>query len=208
MGDEIRASDGEQKDMLRGDFLDTHHENTRKFLMSMDWVMNELVPHCQPNFIMVSRERIYHNVPAILQMLERDYTNPGHPLYMGKLLRRDVPIRDKADLMYVSKEDYNKDIFPNMIQSPTYLFSFTAFRMMHHVRESVTPIAPADSYIGLLAEKAGIKPFNNPQFIMMHLGSKVAPCQYINQFFVYNVGISDIKKVYNMHMEQINECDL
>jgi hypothetical protein len=70
----------------------------------------------------------------------------------------------------------------------------------------VTPIAPTDAFIGLLAEAASIEPTGNELFVMMRMSQSLAKCHYISKCFVYDVNVRDLKKIYKKYLEELRTC--
>ena len=182
--DQVAAKENEQYgDILQGQFKDTPFEQTRKFMLGMKW-LNEHMESCVAQFILKTDNNIYHNMPAIIEWLQTRFKDKKN-LYVGKLLRRDRPIRKDQDPYFVSYGDYQEEIFPDLIQSPVYLFSADVYGLLNNARGSVRAIAMEDGYIGMLAKKAGIQPRHNDHFQMLVRPSNV--CHHLKMFFMFNV---------------------
>ncbi len=170
-------------DILQGGFKDTPFESTRKFEMALTWV-NQNMNNCRPKFILKTQENIFHNMHAIIPWLMDRYAGEKG-VYIGKILRKDRPIRDHDDPMRVDVSDYNGEFYPDMIQGPVYMFSQDVFTNLYNYMTSVTPIAPEDAYIGLLAAKGRAYPKHNDHFLLLKRPSNM--CHHLKMFFVYDI---------------------
>lgn len=54
---EIPGESERYGDILQGGFRDSPYENTRKFMLALDWV-NKNLPHCKPRFILKTQVKI------------------------------------------------------------------------------------------------------------------------------------------------------
>jgi len=204
----IQRADANATDILRGDLDDSPHEGTRKFMLAMDWVIGDLVPACNIKHIIYTKQRIFLNVPLLAKLIQKEYPNPEEATYAGKLLRKDVPVRDVNDLNYVPPEDFDRDFFPHIISKPVYLFSVTAYRKMYDVKRYVTPIAMEDAYVGLLAEQAHITPTHNSHFEMMKMSVNNEKCNFIHRYFVYDTNSKDMRTIFIKFVEELKHCPL
>ena len=197
-----------EKDILMGDFLDTPFEDTRKFMMTMRWfTLNS--KQCQPKFVMRTQDNVFQNMRAIMGWVEGRFENRPvitSNLYLGKILRMDRPIRDLNHALYVPVNDYNRDMFPEFIQSPVYFLTYQTFVRMSLVMSELIPIAMEDAYVGLLAEKVGLKPTHNDHFHMM--SKTIDLCHHLKMFFIFNVQPEEHEVIFQQLKESIQkpEC--
>ena len=204
----VRRSDVNRTDVLRGDFADSPHEGTRKFMLAMDWIVSELAPACNIKYVVYTKQRLFINVPLLMKLIQKDYPDPELLIYAGKLLRKDVPVRDVNDLNYVPPEDYDRDFFPDIISRPVYLFSMTAYRKLFDAKRHVTPIAMEDAYVGLLAEQAEIPPIHDGHFEMMKMSANNEKCNFIHRYFVYDTNSKDMRRIYTKFTRELKQCPL
>lgn len=189
MEEEIKTENEKHRDILQGDFIDNPYEDTRKFMLALKWMMGstQLSHECRVRYVMKSVDNIFHNMNAISGWLKAKYSNKDDDegLYVGRLLRKDAPIRDPEDPFYVSTGDYPAQFFPDLIQGPVYLFSYDTLTLMNGAMGKVTPIAMEDAYVGLLAAKGGITPRHNDHFQMLsHIRDG---CHFLRMFFIHNI---------------------
>ncbi|CAH1799030.1 unnamed protein product [Owenia fusiformis] len=189
---ELKEENVKHNDILQGDFKDTPSEETRKFMMSFKWLA-AVIDECVPRFVLKSRDDVFINLDAIQEWMEKNFPEP-YELFMGRVVRRDVPIRQKSDPMYVSEVDYPDDIYPDLVASPLYLFSFDVVVLMGYSLKKVTPIAQADAYIGILARTIGVKPFDNTHFRLLFKPS--FKCFFIGLFFVHGTSAQEHKDIF------------
>ncbi|ELT91495.1 hypothetical protein CAPTEDRAFT_84571, partial [Capitella teleta] len=187
---DVKAENAKHGDILQGDFTDNPYEDTRKFMLALRWLSEHLISEgCDPQFIIKSNDNIYHNMMAVTKWLEFELGEVTDDLYMGNLLRRDAPIRDKQDPLFVSKNDYSRSFFPDLIKGPTILFSLKTYLGLQNAVKQQAPFAMEDAYIGVLANKMRVLPTHNAHFLMLGKMSNV--CNYLSAFFVHDVTASD-----------------
>ena len=179
--------------ILQGDFPDTPHEDTRKFMLAADWLARSADAGCPQRFVARTADNIYHNMVAISGWLYAKHhlavAAREEDLYTGLLLRGDRPIRNAADPLFVPLDDYPKETFPDFVRSPVYVFAHRTLVSMSRAMATVTPIAMEDAYVGLLAARVGVSPLNNDHFQMIVKTKDV--CHWLRMFFVYGVRPSE-----------------
>lgn len=176
-----------EKDILMGEFQDSPFEDTRKFMMAMQWfTQNSKV--CEARFVMRSQDNVFHNMRSVMGWIEARFEHRPvitSDLYLGKLLRMDRPIRDPNHALYVPPSDFNREFFPEFVQSPVYFLTYQSYVRMSLIMPQVIPVAMEDAYVGLLAEKIGLKPSHNDHFHM--LSKSLNLCHHLKLFFIFNV---------------------
>ncbi|XP_033095454.1 UDP-GalNAc:beta-1,3-N-acetylgalactosaminyltransferase 1-like [Anneissia japonica] len=182
-------------DIIQGDFPDMAEEETRKVLVGLTWIVEQMsyVYHCQPLHVLRAEADLYINMPAIFKWLK---SQPRSNLYVGHVVHGNFPNRDVESPYYVSKKDYPHYNLPDYADSPVYLISYDNVKRFIGEISSVTPIAMDGVYIGLLAEHVGAKPTNNEHFILMKRPSNV--CLYHHMFFIFRVNEPELIHIYNV----------
>lgn len=190
LNDEIKREAEQNHDILQAEFIDGPYEDTRKFMLFLKWMTDKpQLNGCQIRYVIKSADSIYHNMIAISGWMNAKYEAKAETetraLYVGKLLRRDVPIRDPKSPLFVPHSDYSRSFFPDLIQGPVYGFTLQTLHKMRQSMKSVVPIAMEDAYVGLLAEWSGIEPKHNDHFHMLtHIRDA---CHHLKMFFIYNI---------------------
>ena len=199
---EVTREEQEFGDMLQGDFIDNQFEGTRKFLLAMTWLTQQVTLDCQPQFVMKTEEYIYHNMNSVMNWIESKFEANPRGVYMGKKLTKDIPIREPANPLYVSWQYYSKTYFPDMIQGPQYLFDYVTYKALSRQILHVTKIAMEEGYISLLAEAAGVKPTHNEHFVLLKKPSNV--CHMLRMFFVSDIKPSEHTKIFKSTREALS----
>lgn len=203
---EVEEESGRHGDILQGDLEDGLFEDTSKFMLTLKWLLasssssSPLRLRCvdRLRFVIKSVDNIFHNMVSITGWLKAKYPPADGGdlgLYVGKLLRRDAPIRDRAHPLFVARDDFGGEHFPDLIEGPVYMFSYGSLVEMGRAMGRVKPIAMEDGYIALLASNTGLKPKHNDHFQMLnHIRDG---CHYLRMFFIYNVLPSDHIVIFN-----------
>ncbi|XP_064614537.1 beta-1,3-galactosyltransferase 9-like [Liolophura sinensis] len=188
----------EKKDVLLGNFPDSPQQTTEKFVLALKWLAR--IEHkCRPWFILKSVDGIFHNIRLLMKKLEKSIQQP-YNVYRGKMVRNDKPNRNRKHPNHVPVAKYPKERFPDLIQGPLYLFSFDVILRLNAAVRKVHRIAMEDVYVGLLAEKAGILPYNDDSFSLMKKTSN--ECINVKLLFVYDVSPNDHNKLFHLVKEE------
>ncbi|XP_071948414.1 beta-1,3-galactosyltransferase 1-like [Antedon mediterranea] len=177
-------------DIIQGDFIDMLEETTRKVLMGMQWVVDS---NCQPPHILRAETDMYINIPSLLYWLT---TQTRGSLYIGHVVRRNVPNRDVESPYYIPETDYPRSTLPDYANAPVYLISYNYVTQFLKAIPSVTPVAMDGVYIGLLAESQGIKPIHSEHFVLMKRPSNV--CVYKHMFFIFKISEGELIHIYHV----------
>lgn len=188
----------EKKDVLLGNFSVSPQETTKKFVMALKWLAR-IEYKCRPWFVLKSVDGIFHNIRLLMKKLEKSI-EPPYNIYRGKVVRNDKPNRNRKHPNHVPVAKYPKERYPDLVQGPLYLFSYDVILRLNAAIRKVHQIAMEDVYVGLLAEKAGILPYNDDSFSLMKKTSN--ECINVKLLFVYDVSPNDHKKLFNLVKEE------
>ncbi|CAD5114400.1 unnamed protein product [Dimorphilus gyrociliatus] len=193
-------------DILQAEFNDSPYEGTRKLMTAFNYLSDNLKEACSTKFILKLDDNIFLNMPSIIPWLYNKWGDKPKNLYVGKRLRKDRPIRLSSHPKYVSKEDFEPNIFPDMIEEPVFLLSTDTLLKLVLASKRVVPIRPDDAYLGLLAKEAKIKPIHNDHFQMIR--NIEGACHHLKMFFIFNIFPSQHLSIFRKlkSVRQSKEC--
>ena len=140
-------------DLVRGEFYDHYWNLTLKLQMGFEWATR----YCSFSFLLKTDDDVFVNSAKLVSFLSRP-TTPREKLYRGQLYK-NAPVQ-RAGKWKVTKEEYSADRYPDFCPGLGILLSNDAvFALV-----KTFPVLPfyrlEDVYVGLLADKIGIKPRN------------------------------------------------
>ena len=143
-------------DLIRADYFDDYWNQTLKIQMGFEWASR----YCNFSYLLKVDDDVFVNMSALLSNL----TNPNMPkykLYMG-LLWQKLPVRRyKGDKWEVTKEEYEPDFYPDYCPGFGFVLSFDVVHSFVNLYQVVKPFKIDDVYVGMLAERAGVRGTNN-----------------------------------------------
>ncbi|KAM9331096.1 beta-1,3-galactosyltransferase 5-like [Gastrophryne carolinensis] len=157
----IHVEQSNHNDLLRGNYLDSYRNLTLKVMHGLDWA----VKRCRPHFILKTDDDCFVNTLYLPSFL-RDYGPSSAQLYVGSAFpekKREV-VRDPSSKWYVSHREYHPEVYPPYASGIGYILSLSTARAILHVARIVPPIPVEDAYVGILAERAGVRLLSSPRF--------------------------------------------
>lgn len=153
--------------------------------MGFEWASR----YCNFSFLLKVDDDVFVNMSALLSNL----TNPSMPkykLYMG-LLWQKLPVRRyKGDKWEVTKEEYEPDFYPDYCPGFGFVLSFDVVRSFVNLYQVVKPFKIDDVYVGMLAERAGVRGTNNYGF-RLNLPRPDVPCNFDNHSAIVWHGVTE-----------------
>ena len=172
-------------DLIRADYFDDYWNQTLKIQMGFEWASR----YCNFSFLLKVDDDVFVNMSALLSSL----TNPSMPkykLYMG-LLWQKLPVRRyKGDKWEVTKEEYEPDFYPDYCPGFGFVLSFDVVHSFVNLYQVVKPFKIDDVYVGMLAERAGVRGTNNYGF-RLHLPRSDVPCNFDNHSAIVWHGVTE-----------------
>ena len=146
-------------DLVRADFYDHYWNLTLKLQMGFEWATR----YCSFSFLLKTDDDVFVNSAKLVSFLSKP-TTPREKLYRG-LLYKDAVVHREGKFK-VTKEEYIASHYPDFCPGMGILLSHdTAFALV-----KTFPVLPfyrlEDVYVGLLADRIGIKPRNINGFEM------------------------------------------
>ena len=172
-------------DLIRADYFDDYWNQTLKIQMGFEWASR----YCNFSFLLKVDDDVFVNMSALLSNL----TNPSMPkykLYMG-LLWQKLPVRRyKGDKWEVTKEEYEPDFYPDYCPGFGFVLSFDVVHSFVNLYQVVKPFKIDDVYVGMLAERAGVRGTNNYGF-RLYLPRPDVPCNFDNHSAIVWHGVTE-----------------
>ena len=163
-------------DLVRADYFEHYWNQTLKIQMGFEWAAR----YCKFSFLLKADDDSFVNPKRLITLLA-DPSTPQEKLYMGQLYTNNKPFR--GGKWKVSYEEYNKTNYPDFCPGFGIIFSTDVVHLFVDLFQVVPKFRLDDVYIGLLAEKAGIKPVNNAAFSVTGPSSFCVPNK---QYFVWH----------------------
>nr|XP_005283866.1 beta-1,3-galactosyltransferase 5-like [Chrysemys picta bellii]XP_023963667.1 beta-1,3-galactosyltransferase 5-like [Chrysemys picta bellii]XP_042697345.1 beta-1,3-galactosyltransferase 5-like [Chrysemys picta bellii] len=172
----IQREQQEFGDILIGNYQDTYRNLTLKVMHGFKWVAER----CRPSYILKTDDDCFVNTDRLPEfLLEHNTIKTG--LYAGSLFSREKRqvIREPSSKWYVSRQDYRPDEYPPYASGIGYILSLDAVERILWAAEHVHPIPVEDAYVGILAEKAGIRVKSSARFAKHNVRWRVCNYRYL-----------------------------
>ncbi|KAJ8023067.1 Beta-1,3-galactosyltransferase 1 [Holothuria leucospilota] len=163
------------QDIVMGNFHDSYRNLSLKTLFGLRWASM----YCsQAHYVMKADDDTFINFKPLIDTLTR---SPKENFITGHLCTGCKPIRNTTNKWYTPKEMFSGEFYPDYVHGPAYVMSGDLPRQILLMSRSTPPFLWEDVYIGMIIEKLGIKPLQNPCFIAdTHDLSLLTPCSYIS----------------------------
>ena len=190
-------------DILRLDYNETYSLLVFKTLSSL-WLASTMNVH----FIVKVDDDVYLHVPKMISWLQT--SSLPEKLYAGAVQEGNnlKVIRDPRHKWFVSEQILNNSWFPSYCNGPCYILSKSALLdlLKASSNEGLTPFPLEDAYIGILANRVGIRPLQLSGKHVLIRGPGVAiglRDDELNQFFALGHGLS-IERMVEFHKRFTN----
>ncbi|KAL9950778.1 hypothetical protein ACROYT_G043336 [Oculina patagonica] len=144
-------------DLVRADYYDHYWNQTLKIQMGFDWAAR----YCKFSFLLKTDDDVFVNAEKLVSFLGEP-TTPKKSLYMGLVYR--TPLANRDGKWKVSKEEYSKERYPDFCFGLGYVLSHDALISLVQTFALLPYFRLDDVYVGMLADRAGIKAINNAGF--------------------------------------------
>ena len=172
-------------DLIRADYFDDYWNQTLKIQMGFEWASR----YCNFSFLLKVDDDVFVNMSALLSNLT-NRSMPKYKLYMG-LLWQKLPVRRyKGDKWEVTKEEYEPDFYPDYCPGFGFVLSFDVVHSFVNLYQVVKPFKIDDVYVGMLAERAGVRGTNNYGF-RLYLPRPDVPCNFDNHSAIVWHGVTE-----------------
>ena len=144
-------------DMVRGDYYDQYWNQTLKIQMGFEWAAN----YCNFSFLLKADDDVFVNTPQLMNVL-RSRSTPNTRLYLGFVYKS--PVVKRLGKWSVSKEEYNNTYYPDFCAGPGFVLSIDVIHLFVGAFGQVPRFRIDDVYVGMLANKTGVKAVHDKGF--------------------------------------------
>lgn len=152
---------------LNGDMVQGHavadsslRGPTERTVLALRWV----IAFCPvARFVLLTKDSVFINLPAIGGYLLGLHRHP-EDLYLGRVIQRDSPDRDPNSPGYLPPALYPDKYLPEYCEGTAYVLSQDVVRKVYVASAAVRAPVPADVFVGLCAQKAGVAPTHSARF--------------------------------------------
>lgn len=164
-------------DLIQGNFVEAYKNLTYKHVMGLNWA----VKYCNNvNYIIKMDDDIVVNIYYLLNLIKLNYKNKNVDM-LGYIFNNMRPIRIKANKWYVTKKEYDGNIYPSFLSGWLYVVSFKTAQILVNLSTQTPFFWIDDVYItGILTNKANVKFENlgeyfttNPEYFECCIRDKV-----------------------------------
>lgn len=133
---------------------------TERTVLALRWV----ITFCPlARFVLLTRDSVFVNLPAIGGYLLGLHRHP-EDLYLGRVIQREAPNRDPRSPGYLPPSLYPDKHLPEYCDGTAYVLSQDVVRKVYVASAAVRAPVPADVFVGLCAQKAGVAPTHSARF--------------------------------------------
>lgn len=147
-------------DILQENF-DDHLNGTLKIVMSFSWA----VKYCpMADLLLFLNDNFYVELNKIASYLRAFMENNSRDMYIGNVVPYVPPYRDQSERLFFPFEWYMSDGVPTYVRSGAYAVTYDVAQRMSMAFPYVKHLNIDDVYVGIVADKLGIRPKNDDHF--------------------------------------------
>ncbi|XP_078661721.1 beta-1,3-galactosyltransferase 1-like [Branchiostoma floridae x Branchiostoma belcheri] len=149
-------------DIVQMDSYESYENLTLKTISALKWTsMN-----CrQAKFVMKTDDDVFVNYPRLVRTLANFRHNAEEKnLMLGCVVSWAFPVRTPGKKWYMDTEIFPRWLYPPYCIGSGYVMSSDVAHRLYMTSLKVPIVQIEDVYLGICAEKAGIKPRNHPEF--------------------------------------------
>ena len=147
-------------DLVRADYYDHYWNQTLKIQMGFEWATR----YCKFSFLLKADDDVFVNSVELLSFLSDPMTTPKKKLYMG--IQYKHPLVKRRGKWKVSKEEYGGRNYPDFCPGFGFVLSYDVAVTFVKAFAFVPYYRVDDVYVGMLANRTGIKITRNAGFEM------------------------------------------
>ncbi|XP_078356681.1 beta-1,3-galactosyltransferase 5-like isoform X1 [Oculina patagonica] len=179
-------------DIVQADYQEHFWNMSYKVVMGFEWS----VKFCTFDYLLKADDDVFVNTLGLMDFLTK-YTTPRRKFYTGNIMVGSVVMRDGR--YGVSREEFNGTTYKPYCSGGGYVLSRDVVEMVLSHFDVLKPLKIDDAYIGILADRAGIKVTHNKEFRMYENN-----CNYNGTTLVQHPATGDcLIKLYNKMVEGI-----
>ena len=146
-------------DIVQGDYQEHFWNMSYKVAMGFEWA----VKYCNFYYLLKADDDVFVNTLGLMNFLTK-YTIPMRRLYTGNIMVGSVVLRNGR--YAVSPEEYNETIYKPYCSGGGYILSRDVVEKFLSYFDVLKPLKIDDAYMGILANRAGVKVTHNKEFRM------------------------------------------
>ena len=175
--DSLLKEDETFGDLVRGKYYEHYWNQTLKVQMGFEWAAR----YCKFSFLLKMDDDVFVNMKALVSLLS-DPNTPNEKLYMGNHYAHAHVLR--YGKWKVSLEEYNRTTYPDFCPGFGYVLSSDVVDLFVKLFDIVPKFRMDDVYVGMLADKAGVKIVHNDGFVVGP--ERVTQCLLHNDTLVWH----------------------
>lgn len=152
---------------LHGDMVQGHAVTdsslrgpTERTVLALRWV----IAFCPlARFVLLTKDSVFVNLPALGGYLLGLHRHP-EDLYLGRVIQRESPNRDSNSPGYLPPALYPDKYLPEYCDGTAYVLSQDVVRKVYVASAAVRAPVPADVFVGLCVQRAGVAPTHSARF--------------------------------------------
>ena len=146
-------------DIIRADYYEHYWNQSLKIQMAFEWAAR----YCNFSFLLKADDDVLVNTRRLIDVLQLEST-PKKGLYMGKLHSHPVAQRDGK--WRVSYEEYSGAYYPDFCSGAGFVMTYDVIECLVPLFDVIKPYRLDDVYVGMLANKLGVKAVDHSGFVM------------------------------------------
>lgn len=176
---------------------------TERTILALRWV----IAFCPvARFVLLTKDSVFVNLPAIGGYLLGLHRHP-EDFYLGRVIQRDSPDRDPTSLGYLPTALYPDKYLPEYCDGTAYVLSQDVVRKVYVASAAIRALVPADVFVGLCAQKAGVAPTHSSRFSgEKHI--RYNACCYRHLFSSAVMDIHELQRVWPDLWQKGGTCSL
>ncbi|XP_051268579.1 beta-1,3-galactosyltransferase 9 [Dicentrarchus labrax] len=202
---DLMAESDRHRDMVQGHAVtdSSLRGPTERTVLALRWV----ITFCPvARFVLLTKDSVFVNLPAIGGYLLGLHRHP-EDLYLGRVIQRDSPDRDPNSPGYLPPALYPDKYLPEYCDGTTYVLSQDVIRKVYVASTAVRAPVPADVFVGLCAQKAGVAPTHSARFAgEQHIHYNV--CCYRYLFSSARMSTNELDRVWADQGQKGGRCSL
>lgn len=149
-------------DLIRGKFLDTYDNLTLKTTWIMQWVSK----YCtKATYGVKIDDDVFLNVDLLLRFINQGIIRENRTIY-GSVKTDWRPVRDENDKYYISKYQFEPDVFPHFTTGPAYMFPIKLAVELYNEAQKLPYVKLEDVfYTGIVSSRLNISRIDIPEFV-------------------------------------------
>ncbi|XP_053545855.1 UDP-GlcNAc:betaGal beta-1,3-N-acetylglucosaminyltransferase 7-like [Bombina bombina] len=195
-------------DILQWDFMDTFFNLTLKEVNFLKWFH---IYCSKVEFIFKGDDDIFVNTENILDFLNFKKEDPQvSSLFVGDIISRAVPIRNKQSKYYIPKELYDKP-YPVYAGGGGFLMASHLARKLFSASEKIQLFPIDDVFLGMCLKTVGVQPKLHPGFRTFGISKRRSssmnkdPCFYKSLLVVHKLSSEELLTMWKVvHDEKIH----